>query len=87
MPEPGEWIAKIDVEGYEMKVLSGLRPALASRAFRGLVVEINRFTLAFCGSEPKEIYSFMENLGYEALTTVTGSRRQKFNGNEFFVPR
>ena len=87
LPEPGKWVAKIDVEGFEMKVLEGLRPALEARAFRGLAVEINNFTLGFCGSQPEDIYSYMEDLGYHGLTRVDGPLRRRFTGNEFFVPR
>lgn len=87
LPEPGQWIAKIDVEGFEMKVLRGLGHALEARAFRGLAVEVNEFTLGFCGSHPEEIYSYMKSLGYQALTRIDGPRRQPFTGNEFFVPR
>lgn len=81
---PGKWFAKIDVEGFELKVLRGMRAALEARSFRGLAIEINSFTLAFCGSHPDEIYTFMSSMGYEALSRQTESRREKFMGNEFF---
>lgn len=87
LSEARQWIAKIDVEGFEMKVLRGLRGALESRAFRGLAVEVNAFTLEFCGSHPDEIYSYMDALGYQGLTKKHGPGREEFTGNEFFVPR
>lgn len=86
LPNPRSWIAKIDVEGYEMRVLTGLRPALEAGAFRGLAVEVNRFTLEFCGSEPEEIYSFMDSLGFAALAR-SSKRQPPFDGNEFFLLR
>ena len=70
-----------------MKVLFGLRRALEAHVFRGLAVEMNKFTLGFCGSHPDEIYSYMNELGYVGLTRTTGAVRQEFTGNEFFVPR
>jgi FkbM family methyltransferase len=85
--EPGKWIAKIDVEGFELKVLTGLSSALKARVFRGLAVEINSFTLAFCGSRPEEIYSFMDSMGYEARPKARGGKKEAFSGNEFFALR
>ena len=60
---------------------------LEKRAFHGLVVEINDFTLGFCGTRREEIYDYMDNLGYEALTKRRDGTRIPFMGNEFFVPR
>ncbi len=39
IPYPGHpcWLAKIDVEGFELKVLHGMRKALAQRVFKGIV--------------------------------------------------
>lgn len=82
IPPELRWIAKIDVEGFEMKVLSGLRYALERRAFRGIAVEVNAFTLGFCGSKPEDIYSFMASVGYQPVSESTGPK----GGNEFFVP-
>lgn len=87
LPSPGNWIAKIDVEGFEMRVLAGLRHAFEKRAFRGIAVEINHFTLGFCGSTAEEIYGYMEALGFEALTKTSSERKQPFTGNEFFALR
>jgi FkbM family methyltransferase len=46
----GDWIAKIDVEGFERKVLQGMRDHLSRRAFRLLVVEMNDYTLHLAGT-------------------------------------
>ena len=87
LPAAGDWIGKIDVEGFEMKVLSGMRPALEARAFRGVVVEINAFTLEFCGFKPEQIYAFMKEVGYQPLASVTDSEMSpRRDTNEYFVP-
>jgi FkbM family methyltransferase len=86
LPNSGGWVAKIDVEGFEAKVLRGMHPALERRSFRGVVVEINDFTLRFCHSEPQEIYLLMQAAGYKSLLQHAGGGEQTFRGNELFVP-
>ncbi len=86
LPPPGSWIAKIDVEGFEGKVLSGMKPALKARAFRGLAIEINEFTLQLCHSAPDQIYSLMEEVGYEPLARPSDGNAARSEANEFFVP-
>ena len=79
IPKRPSWIAKIDVEGFELKVLQGMEPALRSRAFQGIVIEVNEFTLKFCNASPKEVLDFLASCGY----------RQVFSaqcGNAFFIP-
>lgn len=84
MPEHPSWIAKIDVEGFEPKVISGMRRSLLAKAFLGIVVEINPYTLAFCDAQPNDVVDFMADHGY-----VTGpSQDVSFaeSKNVFFVP-
>jgi FkbM family methyltransferase len=80
LPGGPQWVAKIDVEGFETRVLRGMTEALTARAFAGLVVEVNEFTLGFCGSKPAEVYATLAEFGYRALATGQDS------GNAFFVP-
>ena len=80
LPEQPQWIAKIDVEGFEMRVLRGMAETLQAKSFAGLVIEVNEYTLAFCGSSPTEVRQIMADSGYRALFIGAGS------GNEFFVP-
>ncbi len=81
LPTEPRWIAKIDVEGFEAKVLRGLEPALRARAFAGIAIEINEFTLGFCGSNPAEIYALFSACGYRTLEGLG-----RASGNAFFVP-
>ncbi len=78
------WVAKIDVEGFEPRVLKGMAQALHQKRFSGLMVEINPFTLAFNNSSPDQIYKFMDECGYAPLIPgkITGH-----HGNQFFIPR
>jgi FkbM family methyltransferase len=64
-PARPQWMAKIDVEGFELKVLRGMEAALRRRAFVGLVVEINPFTQRFCGTRPREVMAWLVECGYE----------------------
>ena len=86
LPAPGSWIAKIDVEGFEVKVLRGMRQSLEARAFAGLAIEINPFTLKFCGFVPEDVYSFMRDVGYQPMDGNSPARRGPDLVNEYFVP-
>jgi len=79
-PSRPRWVAKIDVEGFEVRVLRGMREAIRARAFAGLVVEVNEFTLGFCGSSGAELRETLRDGGYREETAPTTS------GNAFFVP-
>lgn len=81
LPARPSWIAKIDVEGFETRVLQGLAPALRARAFLGLVVESNAYTLEFCGSSLEEMRSVLHDCGYRARPLAGNG-----SGNEFFAP-
>ena len=61
-----------------------MKESLLSKAFAGLVVEINPSTLEFSGTNSQEIFSFMDIVGYQEAfqkKTPTG------NSNSFFVPK
>lgn len=81
LPREPAWIAKIDVEGFEERVLRGMEVALRARAFRGLVVEVNEYTLAFCGSSPASMVEFLTKTGYRQVE-IEGAQ----SPNSFFVP-
>ncbi len=91
IPEPTErqWMAKMDVEGFELAALQGMEKYLKARAFIGLVVEINDFTLKFCNSSSQEVLSFLESCGYRALSE--GEIKTHYpltsTANMFFVPK
>lgn len=63
-PNKPSWVAKIDVEGFELKVLYGMEKALKSNYFIGLVIEFNEFTLNFCKSSSHDIENYLYNYGY-----------------------
>jgi len=85
LPSAPCWVAKIDVEGFEYRVINGMQEALTARAFYGLAVEVNRDTLEFCGSNSKELIALLERFGYVEYTPgFSGAHRQM---NKFFVPR
>ena len=77
------WVAKIDVEGFELKVLEGMSKSLSSQCFKGLVVEINPFTLNLAGVEGIDVFNFMRKLGYYATNVIQDIERS-FVGNAFF---
>lgn len=80
LPMHPAWIAKIDVEGYELKVLQGMESILRAKVFQGLVVEINPFTLNFCKSSVEEVIYFLEHCGYKRIPPFD-------HGNSFWVPQ
>jgi FkbM family methyltransferase len=81
LPSHPCWIAKIDVEGFELSVLAGMAEALRARAFIGLVVEVLPFTLALGGHRPADVTDALAMAGY----TPTTPTRVKTD-NVFFVP-
>jgi FkbM family methyltransferase len=87
LPSRPAWVAKIDVEGYELRVLRGMRQALQARAFRGLVVEINDFTLRLAGTTAAEIYDLLAQAGYRPWQDprVARARRAGKTLNAFFT--
>jgi FkbM family methyltransferase len=88
IPPTPTWVAKIDVEGYEVKVLRGMKEALQARAFKGVCIEVNQFTLKFCDETSQTLYTLMETLGYQAYDERgqrTGPQRDEFR-NVFFRP-
>lgn len=89
LPHYSEWIAKIDVEGFEFSVLQGMEKSLKAKAFIGLVVEINDFTLKFCHSSAQEVFDFLHTCGYRPLTEGEVPTKHPLFGtaNAFFVPQ
>ena len=61
-------LIKIDVEGFEMEVLRGMRMTLETDQ-PILIVEVNPRMLAYQESSPTELFQFLTSLGYRILTT------------------
>lgn len=68
-------LVKIDVEGAEMEVLSGMRGLLETRPPPRMVVEISPDLLKKSGSSQEELYAHMKGLGY--MPTYGAEPRQQ----------
>jgi FkbM family methyltransferase len=79
LPDHPAWIAKIDVEGFELKVLRGMEAALKQHAFQGICIEINDYTLKLCGTKSEDIFAFLHTCGYRQVLPHPC-------GNAFFIP-
>jgi FkbM family methyltransferase len=66
-PTKPEWVAKIDVEGYEPRVIRGMCQTLNAQAFYALCIEINDYTLNFCGEKKADLYDLLAEYGYHAF--------------------
>ncbi len=87
LPASPRWIAKIDVEGYELNVLKGMETALRAQAFAGLAVEVNRFTLGLFGLTERDIDEFLAACRYVRAPGIdTGCARSPGCYNAFFIP-
>jgi FkbM family methyltransferase len=82
LPTSPSWVAKIDVEGFECRVVDGMSEALQARAFRGLVIEALPSTLAFCGATVEGLVDRMTAFGYVEFKPPLTEEQ----ANKFFVP-
>ena len=82
LPEHPAWVAKVDVEGYELHVVRGMAEALAARAFLALVVELNELTLEASGASSEAVVAALAEAGYD-LVERAGSDAV---ANGFFRP-
>jgi len=64
-------LLKIDVEGYEYKVLRGAE-RLLGLFHPTVIMEINDFALSKVGDSKEVIFEFMKNLGYSCYDMQTG---------------
>jgi FkbM family methyltransferase len=76
------WVAKIDVEGFEANVLRGMAKALENKAFSGLAVELNEYTLEFCGSSIDEVIGLLRDNRY----VMRRVDKEEGSLNRFFAP-
>ena len=72
---------KIDVEGFELALLQGGIKTI-TRDKPKLYIEINEGTLARCGVTPKNIFEFLDNLGYQYRNIYPN---QKMEGEQYDI--
>jgi FkbM family methyltransferase len=86
---PRSGVAKIDAEGFDVRVLKGMRPALKRQLFRALVIEVSVENLVMDGFTLEDVTSLLEDCGYEQrLPFDLSSKKIKIiTDNRFFVPR
>ena len=66
-------VVKIDVEGFETRVLRGAKRTLA-RFHPVLFIEVHDGHLRDAGSSAKELITFVRGLGYEVVDADTGAQ-------------
>lgn len=57
-------LMKIDVEGFEMRVLLGMKNLLQENRVKKLIIEITPSLLEKDGYSKTELYSYLQNFGY-----------------------
>ncbi len=87
-PAKPSWVAKIDVEGYEMKVLSGMAEALRNRAFKGICIELVAENLSLCGTSVEQVDALLRSCDYHQMPglDIEHDHRGR-NHNAFYVPQ
>jgi len=88
LPSFPKWIAKIDVEGFELSVLKGMEIALRSKAFIGISVELLDFTLALNNNKSSDIEELLNAYGYIKISNnkILEKYKRIKTANSFFVP-
>ena len=88
LPPKPQWVAKIDVEGFEMNVLRGMEKSLMAKAFIGISVEILENTLALNNNLPADIDVYLNSVGYRKITEDEIMKKYKRinTANSFFIP-
>jgi FkbM family methyltransferase len=76
---------KVDVEGAEMRVLSGMRRSIERHRPRMIVVETIETHLRRADATVSDVGAFMGELGYATIDDRTGARPLELNA--VFVPR
>jgi FkbM family methyltransferase len=66
-------VVKIDVEGYELRVVDGLRSVLQSPDLPAIVFEANRHVLTPNGVEPGDVITAFAGLGYDTFFIADGT--------------
>lgn len=74
-------LIKIDIEGYELQALRGLRPLLERQQTRRLVIEIDGHNLERYGSAPGDIYDHVKQFDFEPVT----NQRKRAHYDEVFI--
>lgn len=86
-PAEPRWIAKIDVEGYELKVLKGMTGALSNKAFKGICIELVEENLVLAGATIEQVDGLLRDHGYYPMLNNTFDEdRSQRNPNAFYVP-
>jgi FkbM family methyltransferase len=57
-------LLKIDVEGYEPRVLEGARKTISSGRIRAVLIELNDIALREAGSSSQQLFDHIVSLGY-----------------------
>lgn len=85
-PVRPSWIAKVDVEGFELKVLEGMSEALSRRAFRGICIELFPENLALAGASLKQIDALLQKYGYAQMpNSAVGRTQTTLNHNAYYT--
>jgi FkbM family methyltransferase len=67
-------LLKIDVEGYEARVLAGASELLAARRIRAILCEFNEHWLSRAGSSPEQLEEMVVHAGFAEVVRYTDNR-------------
>jgi FkbM family methyltransferase len=75
-------LAKLDVEGAELKILRGSQRLLRSASPPMWIIEMSETTALACGYKPRDLLSFLSGFGYQAFRPVWGKGWQRIKSLE-----
>ena len=79
-------LLKMDVEGFEARVLTGAQSALRTDRIRAILCELNDWWLRRAGTSAEELYQLIKSAGFYDISRTPRLDRDSFD-TRFFVHR
>ena len=83
--QPSPTVVKIDVEGYELRVLRGMRSLLERGSLRSMFIEVHPPLMANLGDDPGQLLDLLQASGFRVSTVGKNGRLDAVAGPDALV--